>query len=152
MTCLRREPIDVTELAAAVATDQRGGVVTFLGLVRDHQDGRAVSRLEYHAYEPMAEAECSRILAEAARRWPVAVALRHRLGSLAIGDVAVAAAVAGDHRSESFEACRWVIEQIKHRVPIWKKEFYADGTVSWVDPTQLTMALVPDPLDPPSDV
>jgi len=146
VSCLRREPIEVSALAAGVVSERRGGVATFVGLVRDHQDGRGVIRLEYHAYEPMAEAECVGILDEARRRWPVAVALEHRLGSLAIGDVAVAAAAAGDHRAESFEACRWLIEQVKHRVPIWKKEFYADGTVAWVDPTRLAEALVPDPL------
>ncbi len=151
MTCLRREPIDVPRLLAAVVTDQRGGVASFVGLVRNHQDGRPVLRLEYHAYEPMAEAECDRILAEARSRWPVGVTLEHRLGSLAIGDVAVAVAAAGDHRGESFDACRWIIEQVKHRVPIWKKEFYADGTVGWVDPTRLDEALVPDPLGHAAD-
>jgi molybdopterin synthase catalytic subunit len=144
--CLSGEPIDVTALSAQVVTPERGAVATFVGLVRDHQDGRRVVRLEYHAYEPMAEAECQRILAEAGSRWRVTVALTHRLGPLAIGDVAVAAAAAGDHRAESFEACRWIIEEVKHRVPIWKKEFYADGEVAWVDPTRLGQALVPDPL------
>lgn len=146
MNCLSRNPIDVEHLAASVVTDQRGGVASFVGLVRNHQDGRPVMRLEYHAYEPMAEAECLRILEEARQRWPVAAALEHRLGALAIGDVAVAVAVAGDHRAETFDACRWIIEQVKHRVPIWKKEFYSDGTVGWVDPTRLDEALVPDPL------
>ncbi|HTO74209.1 MAG TPA: molybdenum cofactor biosynthesis protein MoaE [Gemmatimonadales bacterium] len=146
MACLSRNPIDVQRLVASVVTDERGGVATFVGLVRNHQDGRQVERLEYHAYEPMAEAECARILTEARSRWPVDAGLEHRLGALAIGDVAVAVAATGDHRAESFEACRWIVEQVKHRVPIWKKEFYADGTVGWVDPTRLAEALVPDPL------
>jgi molybdopterin synthase catalytic subunit len=80
----------------------------------------------------MAEAECARIVAEAELRWQAAVALRHRLGPLAIGDVAVAVVAASAHRDEAFVACRHVIEELKRRVPIWKREYYADGTVSWV--------------------
>jgi molybdopterin synthase catalytic subunit len=83
----------------------------------------------------MAVAECSRIVAEAEARWRVAVALSHRVGSLAIGDTAVAVAAASAHRDEAFAACRYVIEEVKRRVPIWKREFYADGTAAWVDPT-----------------
>jgi molybdopterin synthase catalytic subunit len=83
----------------------------------------------------MAEAECARIVAEAERRWNVALALRHRVGSLAIGDVAVAVVAASAHRADAFAACRFVIEEVKLRVPIWKREHYADGTVTWVDPT-----------------
>ena len=88
--------------------------------------------LEYSAYAAMAEAECARIVEETERRWPVRVALRHRIGLLAIGDAAVAIAVAGAHRDEAFAACRHVIEELKRRVPIWKRERYADGTVEWV--------------------
>jgi molybdopterin synthase catalytic subunit len=83
----------------------------------------------------MAEAECGRIVAEAEGRWRVAVALRHRVGSLAIGDTAVAVVAASSHRDEAFIACRYVIEEVKRRVPVWKREFYADGTDAWVDPT-----------------
>jgi molybdopterin synthase catalytic subunit len=132
---LTREPIGLDDLVVAVAAPDRGGVATFLGLVRDHQDGRAVLRLEYSSYEPMTEAEAGRIVAEAEARWPVRVALRHRLGALTVGETAVAVAAASAHRAPAFEACRWVMEEVKHRLPIWKKEFYADGTVSWVDPT-----------------
>ncbi|HET9274565.1 MAG TPA: molybdenum cofactor biosynthesis protein MoaE, partial [Gemmatimonadales bacterium] len=78
------------------------------------------------------EAECARIVSEAEARWPVRIALEHRIGSLEIGDAAVAIAAAGAHRDEAFAACRFVIEEVKRRVPIWKKEFYADGTVEWV--------------------
>jgi molybdopterin synthase catalytic subunit len=129
--------VNLDALVSAVSGSGRGGVATFLGSVRDHQDGKGVLRLEYSAYEPMAEAESRRIVAEAESRWPVRVALLHRLGELAIGDTAVAAAAAGAHRAEAFEACRYVIEEVKRRVPIWKKEFYSDGTVGWVDPTTL---------------
>jgi molybdopterin synthase catalytic subunit len=129
------QPIDLAPLLAAVQAPDRGGVATFLGLVRNHHGGRAVLRLDYSAYGPMAEAECGRIVAEAEARWRVAVALRHRVGSLAIGDTAVAVVAASAHRDEAFTACRYVIEEVKRRVPVWKREFYADGTVAWVDPT-----------------
>src|SRR6185312_9134919 len=98
----------------------------------DQNGGRKVLRLDYSAYVPMAEAELARIVAEAESRWDVAVAVRHRVGSLDIGDTAVAVAVASGHRDEAFVACRYVIEEVKRRVPIWKKEYFADGTVEWV--------------------
>jgi molybdopterin synthase catalytic subunit len=129
------EPIELAPLIAAVQAPERGGVASFLGLVRNHHGGRAVLRLEYSAYAPMAEAECARIVAEAEGRWQVSVALRHRVGSLAVGDVAVVAAAASAHREAAFAACRYVIEEVKRRVPIWKREFHADGTEVWVDPT-----------------
>lgn len=132
---LHSDPLDLGGLVAAVSGPARGGIATFLGLVRDHHGGRAVLRLEYSAYAPMAEAECARIVAEAEARWPVRVGLAHRVGTLAIGDAAVAVVAAGDHRAEAFDACRYVIEEVKRRVPIWKREHYADGTVAWVDPT-----------------
>jgi molybdopterin synthase catalytic subunit len=129
------QPIDLAPLLAAVQAPDRGGVATFLGLVRNHHGGRAVLRLDYSAYGPMAEAECGRIVAEAEARWRVGVALQHRVGSLAIGDTAVAIVAASAHRDEAFTACRYLIEEVKRRVPVWKREFYADGTVAWVDPT-----------------
>lgn len=132
---LTRTPIEIGTLIHAVSEPSRGGIATFLGLVRDHQDGRGVLRLEYSAYETMADAESERIVSEAEGRWPVRVALLHRLGELAIGDVAIGVAVAAAHRVQAFEACRFVVEEMKQRVPIWKKEFYADGTMAWVDPT-----------------
>ena len=123
---LTREPIGSAALVAAVSGPEQGGIATFVGLVRDHQDGRAVLRLEYSAYEPMAEAE---------GRWPAKVALCHRVGELTIGEIAVVVVAGSAHRGPAFDACRYVIEEVKRRVPIWKKEFYADGTVAWVDPT-----------------
>ncbi len=134
---LTHTPIDLSALTARVSGPEQGGIATFLGLVRNHQDGRGVLRLEYSAYEPMAEAESARIVAEAELRWPASIALEHRLGALAIGDAAVAVVAASSHRAAAFEACRYVIEEVKRRVPVWKKEFYADGTVAWVDPTRL---------------
>jgi molybdopterin synthase catalytic subunit len=129
---LTSEPIDAGTLLALVQAPERGGVASFLGTVRNHHAGRDVVRLEYSAYVPMAEAECGLIVAEAESRWDVAVALRHRIGQLEIGDTAVAIAAASAHRDEAFLACRYVIEEVKRRVPIWKREVYADGSVEWV--------------------
>jgi molybdopterin synthase catalytic subunit len=132
MPFLSSAPLDLATLAARVEAPDRGAVTWFLGRVRDHHAGRKVIRLEYSAYAPMADAECARIVSEAEARWPVRVALEHRIGTLDIGDAAVAIAAAGAHRDETFAACRFVIEEVKRRVPIWKKEFYADGTIEWV--------------------
>ena len=135
MSFLTDRPIDLAALHAAVQGPERGGVAAFVGLVRDHHQGRVVLRLDYSAYGPMAEAECARIVAEAEARWQVAVALQHRIGALAIGDAAVAVVAASAHRDEAFAACRFLIEEVKRRVPVWKREYYADGTVAWVDAT-----------------
>jgi molybdopterin synthase catalytic subunit len=129
---LSGSPLDLTALVARVEAPEHGAVTSFLGLVRNHHGGREVARLEYSAYSAMAEAECARIVAEAEARWPVRIALEHRIGALAIGDAAVAIAAGAAHREEAFAACRFVIEEVKRRVPIWKKEFYADGTIEWV--------------------
>src|ERR687894_569437 len=129
---LTHDPIELTALLAQVQSASRGGIACFLGAVRDHHGGRKVVRLDYSAYGPMAEAECGRIVHEAESRWQCAVALRHRIGTLAIGDTAVAIAAASSHRDEAFAACRYVIEEVKRRVPIWKREFYADGSMAWV--------------------
>jgi molybdopterin synthase catalytic subunit len=130
---LVERPLDLQPLVAQVSAPERGGVACFLGVVRNHHGGRDVLRLDYSAYVQMAEAECDRILTEARSRWPVEVALEHRIGSLAIGDAAVAVAAASAHRDAAFAACRYVIEETKRRVPIWKREFYADGSVGWVE-------------------
>jgi molybdopterin synthase catalytic subunit len=132
---LTGEPLDIGVLIAQVVGPQRGAVAAFLGLVRNHHEGRSVLRLEYSAYPDMAEAEAAAILGEAADRWPVQLAARHRTGMLEVGEAAVAVAAAGAHRGEAFEACRYVIEELKRRVPIWKREYYADGSVGWVEPT-----------------
>ncbi len=135
MGFLTEQPIDITPLIAAVQSPARGGIAMFLGTVRDHEGGRDVLRLHYSAYHPMAEAECARIVAEAQTKWDVAVSVAHRLGRLDIGETAVAVIAASAHREEAFAACRYLIEQIKRRVPIWKQEFYADGAVKWVEPS-----------------
>jgi molybdopterin synthase catalytic subunit len=143
---LTREAIDAGALVASVAAADRGGIAMFLGVVRDHHAGRAVIELEYSGYEPMVERVAAELVTAAERRWPVRVALRHRLGRLAIGDAAVGIAVGGGHRDEAFAACRFLIEEVKRKLPIWKRERYADGTEAWVDPTapdQLHLAAAP---------
>jgi molybdopterin synthase catalytic subunit len=131
---LTREPIDIAALGAPAPAD--GAACTFVGVVRDLNAGRAVRHLEYEAFEEMALPLMEEIAAEARRRWPVtAVTMVHRLGRLEIGEASVAVAVFSPHRAEAFEACRYVIDTLKATVPIWKKEFYADGAV-WVDPQQ----------------
>lgn len=132
MRYLTVTPIALDRLLTLVQTPQRGASACFVGTVRNHHRGREVLRLDYHAYPPMAEAECARIVAEAESRWEVAMAVQHRIGRLEIGDAAVAVVAASAHRDEAFVACRYVIEELKRRVPIWKRETFADGSVEWV--------------------
>ena len=135
MSYLKEQPLDVRSVAHQVVGAEHGGVVTFIGAVRNHHAGRTVLRLEYSAYGPMADLELGRILEEAASRWPAKVAAEHRIGMLEVGDAAVIVVAAAPHRDAAFDACRYVIDEIKRRVPIWKREHYADGTSGWVDPT-----------------
>ncbi|MBX3693290.1 molybdenum cofactor biosynthesis protein MoaE [Dokdonella sp.] len=112
-----------------------GACVSFEGRVRDHNDGRRVLRLDYQAYVPLAEAEGLAILAEARQRFDLCAASAvHRVGSLAIGDLAVWVGVSAAHRGAAFDACRWIIDEIKSRVPIWKNEHYAGGVSGWLHP------------------
>jgi molybdopterin synthase catalytic subunit len=134
VSLLTDQPLDLVAPVTEVSGPDRGGIASFLGLVRNHHEGRGVLRLEYSAYGPMAEAEAATIVTEAEARWPVRVAARHRLGLLEVGQAAVAVAAAGAHRAEAFDACRFVIEELKRRVPIRKKEFLDDGTTNWVEP------------------
>ena len=128
--------IDTAEVLARVTHAGAGAVDAFIGLVRDHNDGRAVTLLQYEAYAPMAVAEMQRIASEIETDMPgVRVAVSHRTGSLAVGDCAVVCAASAPHRGEAFSACRRLIDEIKHRVPIWKREHGPDGAywVGWVD-------------------
>jgi len=130
---LVREPIDVAALPATTPAD--GALCLFVGVVRDHNEGRRVLRLEYEAYEEMALPLMEKIAAEARSRWRVSeVRIVHRLGRLEVGDASVAVAVTSAHRGEAFAACRYAIDALKASVPIWKKEFYADGEV-WLGGT-----------------
>lgn len=133
MVRLVHEPIDVVEALAGVVSERAGAVVTFDGRVRDHAEGRRVKSLYYEAYEPMALSEMRRLCAEASSRWPLeGLAVVHRLGHLEIGESSVFIAVSCSHRADAFEACRFVIDRIKETVPIWKKEFWDDGS-AWVE-------------------
>ena len=136
MAILTESPILLDPLIDQVRSPDRGGIAIFLGLVRDHHQGKGVLGLDYSAYGPMAESVTQQIIDEVAGRGSrVAVAVQHRVGALTIGDIAVAVVAASAHRGEAFEACRYVIEELKKRVPVWKKEMFVDGTVEWVDPT-----------------
>jgi len=127
------QTLDEREVVARVAGEDTGGIVTFVGTVRDHARGQQIKYLEYEAYPEMAEREMQKIADEIARRWPgTRVAMAHRTGHLEIGDAAVVIAAAAPHRGEAFEACRYAIDTLKQTVPIWKKEVATDGEY-WVD-------------------
>ncbi|MBN8884850.1 MAG: molybdenum cofactor biosynthesis protein MoaE [Rudaea sp.] len=129
------EAIDVSALARRLADARAGACATFEGWVRDHNEGRGVKRLDYQAYVPLAQAEGERILAEARARYAIVGALCvHRTGALAIGDLAVWVGVSAAHRGAAFDACRYIIDEVKKRVPIWKNEHYADGESGWLHP------------------
>ncbi|HLY53616.1 MAG TPA: molybdenum cofactor biosynthesis protein MoaE [Steroidobacteraceae bacterium] len=129
-----RSAIDTGTLRAELLDPGCGGYAAFEGWVRDHNEGQAVRRLEYEAYEALALREAGRIVDEAVARFQVAhVACAHRLGELAVGELAVWVGVSAAHRHEAFLACRYVIDEIKHRLPIWKKEHYASGDSGWVN-------------------
>lgn len=132
MTHLTREPIDAAALLAAVGDPGLGGTVLFVGSVRRGEDDGPVTAIEYSAYEAMAETEIDRILADAVARWPgVRLGVRHRLGMVGTGEASVAVAAAMPHRAEAFEAARHVIEEIKRRLPVWKREEFDDGKRRW---------------------
>ena len=140
MVRLTQAPIDVGALTPAHPAD--GAVCLFLGVVRNENGGRAVKHLEYEAYEDMARPLMEEIEAEARRRWPVTdVRIVHRLGRLEIGEPSVAVSVTSPHRAAAFEACRYAIDTLKATVPIWKKEFYADGAVWLEGPGSSPMAV-----------
>src|SRR5215813_6995927 len=132
-----REPLQVERVAATldaiVEAGADGAVVTFLGLVRNHNAGRRVRYLEYEAYEPLALKTFERIAAEIAARWPgAALALHHRIGRLEIGQASVAIAARSAHRGDAYAACRYAIERVKQIAPIWKHEYFDGGDV-WIE-------------------
>ena len=133
MDYLTRHSISVEALLGQLQGPERGGTCIFLGTVR-HDDG--VTAIEYSAYDDMAVAEMTRMLDDARERWPDArVIVQHRLGLVPVGEASIAIVAAATHRDEAFAACRYVIEEVKKRLPIWKKEMHADGTSTWVDPS-----------------
>jgi molybdopterin synthase catalytic subunit len=135
MIRLTHDALDHFALTEMVRRPHCGGVVTFLGTVRDLTDSRVTEALDYEAYPGMAEKKLAEIEADVRQRWPVGeVVLVHRLGRLVVGEISVAVAVSCPHRAEAFEACRYAIDRLKELVPIWKRENWADGSTEWVHP------------------
>jgi molybdopterin synthase catalytic subunit len=132
MIKITEKPIDIQKVIETASALGAGAINVFIGTVRNHAAGKKVVWLEYESYEAMAVAETRKIIDEAAGRWPLlGWAVSHRMGTLKPGEVAVAVAVSTAHRKESFEACRYIIDSLKHRVPIFKKEVFEDGA-EWV--------------------
>jgi molybdopterin synthase catalytic subunit len=131
---LTRESIDPALLQGPLRDPVCGGYASFEGWVRDANEGHSVRALDYEAFEPLAQREGERILHEARERFGVAHALcAHRVGELGVGDLAVWVGVSAPHRHEAFLACRYIIDEVKHRLPIWKKEHYQNGDSGWVN-------------------
>lgn len=148
-------PIDPARLLAEVADPANGASILFIGTVRDVNDGRPVTGIDYSAYSSMAERELAAILREAAERFETEhLVIEHRVGTLDIGEASVAIAVAHPRRGAAYDASRFIIEELKRRVPIWKREHYTDGTRAWVDPTRVAAAPgVPTaPASPPDGI
>jgi len=125
--------IDIPGLVSEVAANGNGATLVFIGTVRDVNNGRAITGMDYSAYNSMAERELAEIVNEAMTKYETAdMVVEHRIGTLGIGDASVVIAVAHPHRGPAYEASRYVIEQLKQRVPIWKLEHYVDGTREWV--------------------
>jgi len=136
MTYVTRQPLSIDQLVAAVSSPTCGGTCVFLGTVRNGVEEAGVKAIEYSAYEEMVEVEFARLVAEARARWPDArIAVRHRLGTIPAGEASIGIAVAAPHRAQAFDASRFVIEEVKRRIPVWKKELHLDGTEVWVDPS-----------------
>ena len=135
MIQLTREIIDYQALTESVRSDLAGAVVLFLGTVREMTNGRQTVALDYEGYPEMAEAKLTELEAAARSQWPVTqVAIAHRLGKLELGEISVAVAVSCPHRKDAFDAGRFLIDELKETVPIWKKENWSDGTTEWVHP------------------
>jgi molybdopterin synthase catalytic subunit len=128
-----RDKLDIAKLIDEVAADSNGATAVFLGTVRAVNEGRAVTAIEYSAYDEMAELEMTRILGEAADSFGIeSAAVEHRIGELGIGDASIAVVVAHPHRAPALDALRYIIDETKARVPVWKLEHYVDGTREWV--------------------
>lgn len=135
MIQLTNKPIDTTGLLQRVSAPEVGAVVLFLGTTREATDGRQTVALDYEAYHRMAERKLDELEAEARRRWPIVECMIvHRLGRVPAGEASVAIAVSTPHRREAFAAGQWLIDSLKHDVPIWKREQWADGSTEWVHP------------------
>jgi molybdopterin synthase catalytic subunit len=127
-------PIDREALRSSLLNRSSGACVIFEGWIRDHNEGKEVLRLEYEVYRPLASSEGELVIAEAMEKYDIkGAACIHREGLLELSETAVVAAAVAAHRDEAFQACRYIIDEIKHRLPIWKKEHYADGQAHWVN-------------------
>ncbi|HXG41289.1 MAG TPA: molybdenum cofactor biosynthesis protein MoaE [Dehalococcoidia bacterium] len=130
---LTPEPLDPQRAAELVRRDDAGAVVVFLGVVRDHNQGRRVLYLEYDAYAEMAQEVLGELAQEAKSRWPIAeVAIFHRTGRLEVGETSLVVAVSSAHRAEAFQAAHWLVDRLKERAPIWKKEVF-EGGEEWIE-------------------
>jgi len=135
-TAIVTRPIDAAALVAEVERAAHGAVILFLGTVRDMNEGRAVTGIEYEGYAAMAERELALIVGEAAAKFGTeTIVVEHRTGRLAVGDASVGIALSHPHRGPAYDASRFIIEELKRRVPVWKREGYVDGERQWVDPT-----------------
>jgi len=133
MITITETQLDIQSFTDYVLGDQNGAVNTFLGVTRNSTNGRAVVKLEYECYLPMAQKKLVEIKDEAARKWEISsVAIGHRIGTLDIGETSLVVAVSGPHRAAVFEVCQYIVDRIKEIVPIWKKEFFEDGAI-WVE-------------------
>jgi len=131
---LSPQPFEIAPLREQLLSAHAGAYASFEGWVRDHHGGRAVAGLRYESYAALADSEGERILGEAIERFAIVDArCVHRVGDLAIGELAVWVGVSAAHRDEAFRACRYIIDEVKHRVPIWKKEHYVNGNSGWVN-------------------
>ncbi|MFD0726329.1 molybdenum cofactor biosynthesis protein MoaE [Lysobacter brunescens] len=132
---IAEDAFDIAPLRAGLLRAEAGAYASFEGWVRNHNDGRAATGLRYESYRALAEAEGERILDEALARFAIAdAACMHRIGDLEVGDLAVWVGVSAAHRDAAFAACRWIIDEVKSRVPIWKHERYIDGDAQWLYP------------------
>ena len=132
-TWITADPIDAGSVLAHVGASEDGAIALFLGIVREQNDGRPVSGMRYEAYPAMAERVLAEIAQQAGAQWSTdRVAVVHRTGDLAVGEASIAIAVSTPHRADAFDACRFIIEEVKRRLPVWKHEHYTDGDAAWL--------------------
>lgn len=137
MIRIQSEPIDTLRLTQTVGDEDAGAVVLFLGTTRRMTNGKETLRLEYDCYEPMAKAELGKLRDVAIERWSLkGCGIVHRMGVVENGDASVAVAVSSPHRVAAFEACQWIMDNLKRSVPVWKREQWSDGTTEWIHPEQ----------------
>lgn len=135
MICIQHEPIDTGTLTSAIASDDAGAVVLFVGTTRRTTNGKKTVKLEYDCYKPMALAELEKLRDQAMQRWSLErCAIVHRVGEVKIGEASIAVALSSPHRAEAFDACQWLMNRLKQEVPIWKKEQWEDGSTEWIHP------------------